>query len=395
MSPAQGPGLLGADPAQQAQDDIGVHQRGRPADILQAGAQFHHRQGPGGGDNRNRLAGDRKTGRSTTSDGPPATRQLRDQIKRLNSDNERLRAQLAATQRQTTGQLQPDDAAGGQRPRSPVVSGRELGVLLRALREEKGLTVEQVAEHLLCSTNKVKRMETGFRSGTVRDVRDQCSLYEVTETARRDYLMELARGSKQQGWWQSYGWSSSTYFDFEAAASSIKEFNLSVVPGLLQTADYARALYVSMRPEFSPDEIERYVETRLIRQRRLDETDSLRCFWSIVDEAALHRVVGGTDIMRSQLDHLVETAALQNVTIQVIPFEAGAHPALANNFIILDFTGPVGSVVFMEELLRSFYLDRSQDIEQYQLVFEALRATALSQEESIRKIANASKDLKR
>ena len=275
-----------------------------------------------------------------------------------------------------------------------VVSGRELGVLLRALREEKGMTVEQVAEHLLCSPNKVKRMETGFRSGTVRDVRDLCSLYEVAETTMRDHLMELARGSKQQGWWESYGWSFSTYIGLEADASSIKQFNLSVVPGLLQTADYARALHVSVVPELSPDIIERNIETRLIRQRRLDETDPLRV-WSIVDEAALHRIVGGADIMRTQLDRLIEIAALPNITIQVVPFGVGAHPALESNFIILDFTVPVGGVVFVEGLLGSFYLDRSQDVERYQLVFEALQAKALSQKESIRKITNASKDLKR
>ncbi len=338
--------------------------------------------------------GDRMTGGNTTSVDPAAMRQLRDQIKQLNSDNDRLRARLAATPRQTTEQLPPNDVAGGQRPRSPVVSGRELGVLLRALREEKGMTVEQVAEHLLCSPNKVKRMETGFRSGTVRDVRDLCSLYEVAETTMRDHLMELARGSKQQGWWESYGWSFSTYIGLEADASSIKQFNLSVVPGLLQTADYARALHVSVVPELSPDIIERNIETRLIRQRRLDETDPLRV-WSIVDEAALHRIVGGADIMRTQLDRLIEIAALPNITIQVVPFGVGAHPALESNFIILDFTVPVGGVVFVEGLLGSFYLDRSQDVERYQLVFEALQAKALSQKESIRKITNASKDLKR
>jgi len=341
-----------------------------------------------------RAHGDRQAGGNTRSADPTSMGQLRDQVKRLNNDNERLRAQLAVTQRQTMAPIQPADATGGQRPRSPVVSGRELGILLRALREEMGMTVEQVAEHLLCSPTKVKRMETGFRSGTVRDVRDLCSLYVLTETTRRDHLMELARQSKQQGWWQSYGWSFFTYVGLEADASSIKDFTFSVVPGLMQTADYARALLVSLIPEISPDGIERYVETRLIRQRRLDEIDSLRV-WSVVDEATLHRIVGGTDVMRTQLDRLIEISALPNVTIQVIPFEAGAHAALESNFVILDFAVPVNSIVFVEGLLGDFYLDRPQDIERYQLVFEALRVKALSQQESIRKIADARKGLKR
>ena len=206
--------------------------------------------------------------------------------------------------------------------------------------------------------------------------------------------MELARESKQQGWWQSYGLSFSSYIGLEADASLIKSFHSSNMPGLLQTADYVRALFASMVPEVSPDKIERYVDTRLVRQRRLDETDSLR-LWSILDEAVLHRAVGGPDVMRTQLDHLVEIAALPNITIQIIPFEAGAHPAFYGQFNMLDFAVPVGGVVHIEGLLGDFFFDRPQDIERYQMVFEALFAMALNQKESLKKIANISQNLKR
>lgn len=361
-------------------------------------AAFPGNQAQGGNDtldagHTKRAHDDYKTDGSATSAGQTEMGQLRDQIKRLNNDNERLRARLAATQQQATMPLRPDDAVEGQIPRSPVVSGRELGILLRALREEKGIAVEQVAEHLLCSPSKVKRIESGFRSGTVRDVRDLCGLYEVAGTSRGDHLMDLARASKQQGWWQSYGLGFSEYVGLEAGASSIKDFRPLLVPGLLETADYARALHVSAVPEISPDKIDRLVEARLLRQRRLDDADPLRA-WVIMDEAALHRVVGGPDIMRAQLNRLIEIAALPNVTIQVIPFEAGAHAALDSNFAILDFAAPVGSVVYVEGLLGIFYLDRPEHVKRYQLVFDALRATALSREGSIRRIADASKSLK-
>lgn len=138
-------------------------------------------------------------------------RQLREQINQLNTDNERLRARLAVTKPQVAEELLPADAGSGQRAQSPVVCRRELGVLLRTLRAEREMTVEQVAEHLMCSRSKVRQMENGFRSGTIRDVRDLCDLYGVTEAAERDHLMDLARAGKQQGWWQSYPLPFSTY----------------------------------------------------------------------------------------------------------------------------------------------------------------------------------------
>lgn len=314
-------------------------------------------------------------------------------MRRLEEENRRLRAQLAATRQLAVESSEPDDSTSYGRSRSPVASRRELGALLRILREEKRMAVEQVAEHLLCSPDKVRRMENDFRSGTVRDVRDLCSLYGVTEAAQRDRLMELAREAKQQGWWQSYHLPYSEYIGLEEAAIASRSFNSSVLPGILQTADYARELHVKSTPRLSSELIERGVEARLIRQRRLSETNPLRV-WSILDEAALRRIIGGPDTMRRQLERLIEVASLPNVTIQVIPFEAGAHPALESNFCILEFTAPVGNVIYVEGLIGLAYLNRLKDIERYQLIFDALSSVAHDHDESVSKIDDIREQLK-
>ena len=234
-------------------------------------------------------------------------------------------------------------------------------------------------------------MERGFRSGTARDVRDLCELYGVSAGAERDHLMELARESKKQGWWQPYDVPYSTYIGLEAEAVSIKAYHPAAVDGLLQTADYARALYASLTG-FSAEAIEQGVEARLIRQRLLTDADP-PCAWFIMDEAALHRVVGGPATMRAQLEQLLELARLPNVTIQVIPYEAGAYSAMESSFTILEFAVPVETVVYVEGLIDFIHIDRRQDVKRYQLVFEELRSMACDQEESVARIAKICKDI--
>jgi transcriptional regulator with XRE-family HTH domain len=315
-------------------------------------------------------------------------------MRQLEDENKRLRAQLVTARQSIIEPPPSEDSPTYRRSRSPVVSRRELGALLRALRTEKGITVEQVAEHLLCLPDKVRRMESGFRSGTVRDVRDLCDLYGITEAIRRDHLMELARESKQKGWWESFDLPYSDYIGLEAATAATRTFNSTIVPGILQTADYAREVHVKTVPMLSPELIEQGIEARLIRQRRLSDSNPLSV-WSILDEAALHRVIGGPAVMRSQLERLIEVASLPNVTIQIIPFEAGAHPALESDFAILEFAGPVGSVVYVEGLIGFFYLNRPKDIERYQLIFETLSSLAYGQNESIERIDDVNQALKR
>jgi transcriptional regulator with XRE-family HTH domain len=274
------------------------------------------------------------------------------------------------------------DATRVPEVRSPTVRRRELGAVLRTLRTEQGLTVEQVAERLLCSSSKVSRMETGHRGATLRDVRDLCDLYGVTDPGERDRLMTLAREGKQQAWWQSYDLPYSTYVGLEAEARTIKDYDSAVVPGLLQTADYTRARHEGTMPRLDPAEIEQRVEVTKTRQLLLTRDDPPR-FWFVLDEAALHRVVGGSAVMKQQLEGLIEASKLPNVTVQVISYEIGVHPALDSVFTIVEFAGDVPGVVYVEGLVGSIYLERPEDLDRYQQVFARLCTIALSPEDSV------------
>jgi transcriptional regulator with XRE-family HTH domain len=270
--------------------------------------------------------------------------------------------------------------------RSPTVRRRELGALLRRLRTEKRLTVEQAADRLLFSMSKLSRMETGHGVATPRDIRDLCDLYGVTDEAERDHMMQLAAEGKQQAWWQSYDLPYSTYVGLEAEATVISDFQSSVVPGLLQTADYARAGHEGAMPRLSAAEIERRIEAKLTRQAILTRGNP-PSFRVVLDEAVLHRMVGGSLIMGVQLERLTEVARLPNVTIQVIPFTLGAHPAVESNFNILEMPAPTPGVVFVEGLVGSIYLERPEDLERYHQIFERLQYIALSPKDTITLIA--------
>lgn len=266
--------------------------------------------------------------------------------------------------------------------RSPTVRRRELGAMLRALRNARGLRVEQVAERLLCSPSKVSRMETGQRGATLRDVRDLCDIYGVTDPAQREHMARLATEGKQQGWWQGFELDYfGTYVGLEEEATSLSCYQSAAVPGLLQTSAYARAMHQAAIPELTPERIDRMIEVRVKRQQLLVRDPPLNV-WAVLDEAVLHRYVGGVSVLRDQLERLVEAATLPHVTIQVIPYGAGAHPAMESTFNILRFQPPARSVVYVEGLVGFMYLERPQDISRYQVVFEHLVAQALAPQES-------------
>lgn len=270
--------------------------------------------------------------------------------------------------------------------RSPTVRRRELGALLRVLRNEKGLTVEQVADRLLCSSSKVSRMETGHGIATLRDIRDLCDLYEVTDKAERERMTRLALEGKKQGWWESYDLDFDTYVGLENEATELKYYQSTIVPGLLQTAAYARAMLDVNIPKLTPDRIDELLEVKLTRQSVLRRELPLS-LWAVFDEAALHRLVGGRQVMCAQLGRLVDVSSNPNVTMQVIPYEAGAHPAMDSTFNLLDFAGAVPSVVYVEGLSGWRYLERPAEIEKYQQVFDNLRKLALSPKDSTELIA--------
>jgi transcriptional regulator with XRE-family HTH domain len=281
------------------------------------------------------------------------------------------------------------------RRREFTVRRRELGALLRELRNQRGLTVEQVAAELLCSPSKVSRMETGQRGATARDIRDLCGLYGVSDPVEQARMTRLAAEGKQQGWWQSYELDYfATYVGLEQDATAIRQYQSTTMPGLLQTPDYVRAMADVLVPAVSPERADELVEVKQRRQARLAGEPSLPLS-VVLDEAVLHRVVGGAVTMAAQLEHLIDVTKIHNVTVQVIPYSAGAHPAMDSTFTILGFARPVASVVYVEGLVGWLYIELAQDIARYEQVFDRLRDIALNPKESIELIANVSANYRR
>jgi transcriptional regulator with XRE-family HTH domain len=311
---------------------------------------------------------------------------LREEVANLSEDNARLRRQMGgAGPPGSVPVVQPAGQGGTRAARGPEVRRRELAAQLRSLRSQRGMTTEQVAGHLFCSAGKISRMENGFRAGTVRDVRDLCDLYEVPN-GQRDYLMDLARQSKQHGWWQDYDLPFSTYVGLEADAAAISTYHCVVVPGLLQTGDYAQAIVeaVGRGRGLNRDAIEQRVQMRLTRQRLLTEKDP-PTLTAVIDEAVLHRVVGSRSMMVGQMDRLIEVSKLGNVDLRVINYDAGCHPGVGGSFDMLEF-GDLPGMVYVEGLFGVIYVEKATDVERYRIVFETLRERAESREDSRKEI---------
>lgn len=281
---------------------------------------------------------------------------------------------------------------------SPVVRRLELGTLLRELRTEAGMTVEEVAGELLCSASKVSRMETGHRAVSPRDIRDLCALYRVSDPALREHLAALARGSKEQGWWQPYDLPSSlaTYVGLEGDAIRISNYEPGVIPGLLETPEYVRAVADRTIPRLTDEEINKRVELRQGRQSILTREDPPPPeFRAVMDEAALRRVVGNPAVMAAALERVIDDCKLPNVGIQVLPYAAGAHPALDSTFVLLEFRLPVTHKVYVEGLVGQMWLERPEETKRYKQVFERLQKMSLSEHDSIDLIGKLVKEYKR
>jgi transcriptional regulator with XRE-family HTH domain len=246
------------------------------------------------------------------------------------------------------------------------------------MRIERGWTVEQVAQHLLCSPSKVSRLETGQRGASARDIRDLCNLYGVGDE-QRQHLMTLASEGKQRAWWQPLGLPYSTYVGLESEARSIRDYGIGHLPGLLQTEDYARAVLRCQVPPWVPEVIEQRVYGRMTRQRILTSDNPPR-FRVVIDESVLRRVVGGPAVMKEQLGRLLEISELPAVSIRVIRHDAGALPGGNCKFIILGFAKPaLPDVVYIEGLTGDLFLDEGKEVENYAVAFEALTKVAASE----------------
>jgi hypothetical protein len=280
---------------------------------------------------------------------------------------------------------------------NPTVRRRRLGQELRRLRELKGMTAEEVAERLLVSQSKISRLENGRRSISQRDVRDLCGVYEVEDHRIVDSLMQMAKDSRQQGWWHSFGdIPYSVYIGLETDAASLRVYDPQVVPGLLQTRPYAEALIAGALPETASGDIDKRVQVRLRRQERISAPENPLRLWTVLDEAALRRAVGNRSLMRDQLEHLVEQSQLPHVTVQVIPFDMGAHPGLNGQYAILEFPDAAdSSVVYIEGVTSDLYLEKANDVQKYSVMYEHLRAQALNVEQSRQFIADIAKEYAR
>lgn len=267
----------------------------------------------------------------------------------------------------------------------PAVRRRQLMTELKRLREATGMTQEDVAGQLDWHPTKIMRIETGRTAPHPNDVRVMLGLYGVADADVLAGLLKLAKDARQRGWWYSYKDVLFSRFELflglESEADTIRDFELSMIPGLLQTGDYARELMRGLM-SFDAAEIERWVELRMARQQILAREDAPH-LWAILDEAAIHRVVGGKAVMQAQLLHLADTATEGKITVQVLPFSAGPHPGQAGPFIILGFaelTEP--EVVYMETVGGNLYVDKPEEVRLFTTVFDQLRAVALSPAQS-------------
>ncbi len=269
---------------------------------------------------------------------------------------------------------------------SPTVRRRRLAAELRRLRALAGVTQQQACAHLGCTQAKIGRFETAKRSPSLADVTALLDFYSV-EGPERDQLINLARDARKRGWWHSYSdvlpeWYE-TYVGLEAEASSIHTYESEAIPGLLQTREYAYALTKSTLIRADETEIDRRVELRMQRQQRVAGPNPLE-LWAVISEVAIRRNVGGPGVLRRQLEHVLKLAALPNVTLQVMPLDAGAYPAQAGPFVILRYTDYVDpEVVYLETHVGGLYLEREIELSNYVMMMDHLRAHAIAPEGSL------------
>jgi transcriptional regulator with XRE-family HTH domain len=280
---------------------------------------------------------------------------------------------------------------------APTVRRRRLGAELRRLREAAGLTLAEAAADLDTSDSTLSRVENG--RGRVRrtDVQAMLDLYDVRDPVLREGLLRITRDMRRKGWWQNYRDVISEpygdYISLETDAASLRIFTLELLPGLLQTQEYTRAVAEAGLVWETPEEIDNFVSVRAQRQQVLHGEEPLQ-LWAVMHETALHQQVGGSGVMRAQFEHLMDSGRQPNVTIQIIPHKAGAHATMDMPFTILGFSEPTDpDVVCLDHLTSTLYVEVEDEVNRYTLMFDHLRSTALAPRESMSRIAERIKEL--
>jgi transcriptional regulator with XRE-family HTH domain len=275
----------------------------------------------------------------------------------------------------------------------PTVQRRRLGIELRRLREQAGKTIDEVAQALECSGSKVSRIETGQVSASPRDVRDMLELYRVADD-RRSTLVQIARDARRKVWWQAYSDAPAVpLVGLEVVAARIHQYEAMVIPGLLQTQDYARAMIRALRPDFSVEQVDRWVEFRMERQKLLGQDDP-PTFVAVLEECALRRPVGGRSAMRAQLERLQAMIDLPSLTLHVLPLQIGEHIAMSGTFAVYRFSDPTDpDVVHFEHTPSDLYLEAPEQVQRYAAAFDRLRGAALDPTDSSRFVGDLARSL--
>lgn len=281
-------------------------------------------------------------------------------------------------------------------PRS-TMSRWQLGGELRRLREAAKIKIDEVAKALNCSTTRISRIETGHKGAVAKpdEVRKMCALYGVTDERPIQVLLDMLSNAQKRGWWDSYAdvlpSGLDTYFALESAARTQRAWEPLLVHGLLQTRDYARAVLSSWWTH-RPQDIAPLVDMRAERQEALTrDVDPLE-FWLVLDEAVIRRPLGGREVMREQLHHLIDMAKRPNITVQVLPFDKGGHPGLGGSFSLLEFEVDP-TVVYVECLAGNLYLEKGPDVRRFVGILDLLRATALAPDDTMALIECAAEEI--
>ena len=279
----------------------------------------------------------------------------------------------------------------------PTVRLRRLAATLRRLRENAGLSREDVQEQTEVNEGTLYRLETARSRPQPRTLKTLLSLYGVSESVRAE-LLDLAKNADAQGWLRAYQAELpeeyAAYISFEHEARSVRNYESLFIPGLLQTEDYALAVVQGTLPMATPEEVENRVQARMERQERLTGESPLEV-WAILDEAAIRRQVGGPKVIRAELEHLLTAARKPNITVQVIPYDAGAHPGMPGSYVYMEFTDPADpDLVYVDTLAGDLFLETDDDLRLYSSMFDHLRAMALSPAKTTALIKHVMESLK-
>lgn len=277
----------------------------------------------------------------------------------------------------------------------PTVRLRRLTGELKRLRNAVGLTQEAVSERTGLDESSIYRIERALNKPQKRTVTTLLDLYGVTDEAQRAELLELLKDAAKQNWVSTYKdylpEQYQTYIGFEEEALSLSNYESLFVPGLLQTEDYARAVIHGVVPAIAGEDVDRRVEVRMRRQEVLNRANPLR-LWAVIDEAAIRRQVGGADVMRAQALHLAHAAEAPHITLQVVPYEAGAHPGMPGSFVVMEFPDPSDpALIYTDSMAGDVFLETESDVTRYRGTFQQLTAQALSPADTMKMIQAAAK----